>query len=249
MMTNIGSYLGKAFEFDRVFFYKWTVNWKFVPETIFVSKLFSLVLLILHLTILVIFCVRWIQTATDENSNKITSCSDKSSKINAGLESRDNSLTDKHKKPNNTDTILTTVKTGIWFQCSSKFPPPSPRYIIHILFVSNFIGVAFARTLHCQFLSWYAHSVPFLLWSTGNIPVVVRIAILVGLEYAYNIYPATGFSSGVLQVVHLLTLIVLWVAGSPSDYDINRSESAVKGNSDIDLGNFTTPEERAKKEY
>jgi len=42
---------------------------------------------------------------------------------------------------------------------------------------------------------------------------------------------------------------VLWVAGSPSDYDINRSESAVKGNSDIDLGNFTTPEERAKKEY
>jgi len=75
--------------------------------------------------------------------------------------------------------------------------------------------------------------------------------MLVSLEYAFTIYPETGFSSGVLQVVYLLLLIVLWVAGSPSDYDINCSESHLKESSDIDLGNFTTPEdrERTEKEY
>jgi len=75
--------------------------------------------------------------------------------------------------------------------------------------------------------------------------------MLVSFEYAYTIYPATGLSSGVLQVVHLLLLIAMWVAGSPSDYDINCSESDLKGSRDIDLGNFTTPEdrERAEKMY
>ncbi len=41
------SYLSKAFELTRVFFYKWTVNFKFLPEEIFLSKKLSVVLLIL----------------------------------------------------------------------------------------------------------------------------------------------------------------------------------------------------------
>jgi len=41
-------YLRKAFELDRVFFYKWTVNLKFLPESTFVSKPLSTFLLSLH---------------------------------------------------------------------------------------------------------------------------------------------------------------------------------------------------------
>lgn len=53
-------YLTGAFDFSRVFLYKWTVNWHFVPENIFLSKLFAKVLLVIHLVILLVFLLnRW----------------------------------------------------------------------------------------------------------------------------------------------------------------------------------------------
>ena len=53
-------YLSGAFDFSRAFLYKWTVNWRFVPEEIFLSKPFAKGLLAIHLFILVIFLLnRW----------------------------------------------------------------------------------------------------------------------------------------------------------------------------------------------
>ena len=53
-------YLAGAFDFSRIFLYKWTVNWRFVPEEIFLSKPFAKGLLAIHLVILVIFLLnRW----------------------------------------------------------------------------------------------------------------------------------------------------------------------------------------------
>jgi alpha-1,3-mannosyltransferase len=40
-------YLSKAFELSRVFMYKWTVNWKFLSEEIFLTKQLSIGLLLL----------------------------------------------------------------------------------------------------------------------------------------------------------------------------------------------------------
>lgn len=40
-------YISKAFELSRVFFYKWTVNYKFLPEDIFLDKRLSLALLVM----------------------------------------------------------------------------------------------------------------------------------------------------------------------------------------------------------
>ena len=57
------SYLRKAFEFDRVFFYKWTVNWKFLDEPTFVSKPLSILLLVCHLSTLAYFAVQWLRVA------------------------------------------------------------------------------------------------------------------------------------------------------------------------------------------
>lgn len=48
-------YLAGAFDFSRVFLYKWTVNWRFVSEEIFISKSFAKGLITVHLVILVIF--------------------------------------------------------------------------------------------------------------------------------------------------------------------------------------------------
>lgn len=54
------SYFTRAFEFTRAFFFKWTVNWRFVGEELFLSKKFSLGLLALHATLLFVFvATRW----------------------------------------------------------------------------------------------------------------------------------------------------------------------------------------------
>lgn len=46
------SYLERAFEFSRVFMYKWSVNWQFLPETIFLSKKFAILLLVIQFRLL-----------------------------------------------------------------------------------------------------------------------------------------------------------------------------------------------------
>ena len=53
------------------------------------------------------------------------------------------------------------------FPPSPSSPPPPTADIVSIMFTSNFVGVAFARSLHYQFYSWYYHTLPFLIWSTG----------------------------------------------------------------------------------
>lgn len=57
------SYLANAFDFSRQFLYKWTVNWRFVPEDVFLSKKFALSLLLGHLSVLALFgFFRWFKS-------------------------------------------------------------------------------------------------------------------------------------------------------------------------------------------
>jgi alpha-1,3-mannosyltransferase len=61
---NLWGYLGRAFEFSRQFLFKWTVNWRFVGEDTFLSKEFSITLLIGHLSALIVFALtRWLKPA------------------------------------------------------------------------------------------------------------------------------------------------------------------------------------------
>ena len=117
------SYLRKAFELDRVFFYEWTVNWKFVHPEIFVSKPWALILLGGHVGVLFYLCVKWLDRAKRNTGRRLWLPTKK--KID-GTPSGDN----------NTDNEKTTL---------------SPAYIAHTMMVSNFVGIAFARTLHYQF--------------------------------------------------------------------------------------------------
>jgi alpha-1,3-mannosyltransferase len=87
--------------------------------------------------------------------------------------------------------------------------PLSPDYVVYTMLVSNFVGVAFARTLHYQFYSWYFHAIPMLLWISPTYPVLIRIFICGIIEYAFNIFPATPTSSALLQLAHVALLINL----------------------------------------
>lgn len=56
------SYFARAFELSRVFLYKWTVNWRFVPESTFLSKPFALGLLAAHAGLLLWYArTRWMK--------------------------------------------------------------------------------------------------------------------------------------------------------------------------------------------
>lgn len=60
LLHNWRSYLHYAFDLSRVFFYKWTVNWRFVDEGIFLSPSWARGLLIGHVSTLIVFgMLRW----------------------------------------------------------------------------------------------------------------------------------------------------------------------------------------------
>ncbi|KAJ8547437.1 hypothetical protein K7X08_011023 [Anisodus acutangulus] len=60
ILSHPASYISKAFNLGRVFIHFWSVNFKFVPEEIFVSKPFALSLLVAHLSLLLVFAhYRW----------------------------------------------------------------------------------------------------------------------------------------------------------------------------------------------
>mmetsp|Transcript_36312 Transcript_36312/g.61903 ORF Transcript_36312/g.61903 Transcript_36312/m.61903 type:complete len:301 (+) Transcript_36312:1-903(+) len=185
------SYIKKAFEFDRVFFFKWTVNWKFLPEDLFISKSWALLLLLCHLGSLASLATKWWK---------------------ASISQRGRSKTREWMR---------------WTKADKNNPQLSPEYIVYTMFVSNYIGVAFARTLHYQFYSWYFHALPILHWMVTSptcaesmlltfLYMITSIIAIFGVEYAFNVFPATEMSSAILQLSHLFLLIKIFSAGLPS---------------------------------
>ena len=57
-LSNARGYLARSFELSRVFLYKWTVNWRFIGEERFLSREFTVALIILHFTLLAAFVSR-----------------------------------------------------------------------------------------------------------------------------------------------------------------------------------------------
>ncbi len=63
-LANMMGYLSRAFEFSRQFLFKWTVNWRFVGEDVFLSREFSASLLVGHVSALILFATtRWLRPA------------------------------------------------------------------------------------------------------------------------------------------------------------------------------------------
>ena len=60
LQHNTSSYLKYSFELTRVFLYKWTVNWRFLSEEIFLSSTWARILLVGHLgTLLAFGWLKW----------------------------------------------------------------------------------------------------------------------------------------------------------------------------------------------
>ena len=55
LMEDARAYAQSAFNLGRVFLYKWTVNWRFIEEDVFLSSRFAMTLLVGHATVLILF--------------------------------------------------------------------------------------------------------------------------------------------------------------------------------------------------
>ncbi|XP_068593927.1 dol-P-Man:Man(5)GlcNAc(2)-PP-Dol alpha-1,3-mannosyltransferase [Cebidichthys violaceus] len=58
LLENPVGYVSRAFDLGRQFMFKWTVNWRFLPEWLFLNRYFHLLLLAVHLLALLLFALR-----------------------------------------------------------------------------------------------------------------------------------------------------------------------------------------------
>eukprot|EP00742_Colponemidia_sp_Colp-10_P006022 GILJ01006446.1.p1 GENE.GILJ01006446.1~~GILJ01006446.1.p1 ORF type:complete len:423 (-),score=36.81 GILJ01006446.1:169-1437(-) len=170
LLVNPLGYLSKAFDLGRVFLLEWSVNWKFLPESLFQSKAFASLLLFSHILVVCCFAkARW------------------------------------WRKDRFAEAGNQTMRTRNL----------SAEHILSVLFESNFIGIVFARSLHYQFLVWYFHTLPFLLWSV-DIRGVYRLLWIVVVEVVWNVHHSTAWSALCLQAAHAILLYCLWTRRKPT---------------------------------
>ncbi|XP_042524648.1 dol-P-Man:Man(5)GlcNAc(2)-PP-Dol alpha-1,3-mannosyltransferase isoform X3 [Dipodomys spectabilis] len=63
LLENPIGYLSRSFDLGRQFLFRWTVNWRFLPEAFFLHRGFHLALLAAHLALLLLFALcRWHRT-------------------------------------------------------------------------------------------------------------------------------------------------------------------------------------------
>ncbi|KAF8456933.1 Dolichyl-P-Man:Man(5)GlcNAc(2)-PP-dolichyl mannosyltransferase [Terfezia claveryi] len=182
--TNAKSYLTRAFEFSRVFLWKWTVNWRFLGREWFLSKELSYGLLAAHAAILGFFVVtRWIRPARlPLRAFLITYL------LSWDLPQQG------------------SPRSLHAYQLSQRV---TPRFIATTILTSNLIGVLCARSLHYQFYSWVAWGTPYLLYKANFHPIVIY-ALWAGQEWAWNVYPSTKASSIVVESVLAVTVVGVW---------------------------------------
>lgn len=219
-------YVKGAFNLGRIFDHKWTVNYRFLSRNLFENQLFHIALLIVHVMLLAIFfkpCYTFVQSycrlrhlekqfrpqinAKNAELKKMK----KLPKSNRGKEEK---LTgDQEKFLNSFEETL--KKSSTTATADPIDNSPSSSYEIYFdksiqlillpLFLSNFIGIICARSLHYQFYVWYYHSLPYLIWYT-NYNVSGKFLLLGLAEYAWNTYPSTTVSSSLLHIFHVSLL-------------------------------------------
>ncbi|OXU26082.1 hypothetical protein TSAR_000198 [Trichomalopsis sarcophagae] len=59
LLVNPVAYIKGAFNLGRIFEFKWTVNWRFLSEELFVNPYFHIGLLALHILTLIYFSAKW----------------------------------------------------------------------------------------------------------------------------------------------------------------------------------------------
>ncbi|KAI9297695.1 ALG3-domain-containing protein [Neoconidiobolus thromboides FSU 785] len=108
--------------------------------------------------------------------------------------------------------LISFLKKRLLFNKNNKNEIMTSKFMLEVLYISNFIGILCSRTLHYQFYSWYYHTLPFLFCILTRVyPKLYLILQFILLEYCWNIYPSTNLSSTLLLSGHLSIILGLWL--------------------------------------
>ena len=92
----------------------------------------------------------------------------------------------------------------------------TPSFIMTTILTSMTLGLLCARSLHYQFYAYIAWSTPFLLWKAGLHPIAIY-AVWAAQEWAWNVYPSTNASSGVVVGCLAVQVMSVWL-GTRDEY-------------------------------
>lgn len=235
LLTYPIAYLKGSFDFGRVFEHKWTVNYRFLSRELFEDATFHKALLVVHLLILIsiakpcfLFFKNYARLRTlqahfqpqiaAENRAVEELAKQKGKRAKAKAEEETEPMSEEQKQ------FLKSFEKGLEGKFGSASPQLKPKEAededpkkvdIHFdqcvqlvllpIFLTNFVGVVCARSLHYQFYVWYFHSLPYLSWFT-DFHTSFKILILFLIEFCWNQYPSTDFSSFLLHACHLILL-------------------------------------------
>lgn len=186
LLRSPEGYFSRAFELTRVFEQRWSVNYQFLPEEVFVAPLFHTGLLgAMLLAYALAWRWRWKKRCLETNA-KMES---------VRLE------------------IVKEAHTASTVQPAANSSPREMSCLPHILTLmeSNMIGVAFSRSMHYQFYSWCFFSILFVLRHT-KLPTFISVCLFWAVQFGFEVYPpsplsslvvTTGFAAIVCSIIFL----------------------------------------------
>ncbi|KAM3718691.1 Dol-P-Man:Man(5)GlcNAc(2)-PP-Dol alpha-1,3-mannosyltransferase [Dirofilaria immitis] len=182
------SYLRGSFNLGRVFLFKWTVNWRFLSEEIFLDYRFHILLLTAHIILLFFAGYLWfrryggyIHILSTLRYNKLS--------LNAN---------EMLKALFIANLIGICVARSLHYQFYSWY--------FHTLPYLLFAGLPFSN-------DWYftgeATSKQKSTSTVSPLTIILRCSILIGIEICWNTYPSTVISSAMLHCFHAAIFYIL----------------------------------------
>ncbi|XP_069648662.1 dol-P-Man:Man(5)GlcNAc(2)-PP-Dol alpha-1,3-mannosyltransferase isoform X2 [Haliaeetus albicilla] len=245
LLVNPVGYLTRSFDLGRQFQFKWTVNWRFLPEEVFQNRAFHAMLLLAHLAGLGLFALhRWHRS----KESILTLLKDPAERKHASPPLTVNNILWQDGQQGGGEkagqgrpwaqhlqvpgpAVLSEATCpggrscavrlgsccGIAPLASCVCPLNASAQIVFVLFSSNFLGICCSRSLHYQFYVWYFHTLPYLLWCTPTTKLahMPKVLLLGVIELCWNTYPSTVCSSLSLHICHGLVLLQLWYGTAP----------------------------------
>jgi alpha-1,3-mannosyltransferase len=168
--VNPMGYLSKAFEFSRQFLYKWTVNWRFVGEDTFLSKEFSISLLVGHVGALALFVTtRWLRPAEYSIMELVRNAL----KVQEPLGRMQHAVSIRISPNYILTTILTAIAIGMLFARSLHY-----QFYAYIAWATPFLLWRSGMHPILQYVVWAAQEWAWNVYPSSNISSMVVVGVL-----------------------------------------------------------------------
>ncbi|KAG5464031.1 hypothetical protein LSCM1_00211 [Leishmania martiniquensis] len=188
---NCKAYLSKSFDLHRVFTHRWSVNYQFLDAEVFGKPALGQALLVMTLaTWVLLWRTRWASRTylTDEEAYVLH------------------------------PVIADTRRQSTFARCSTtEDEQKAQRHAVYTsvlltFFEANLVGIAFARSIHYQFYTWFFYTVPFVLAHT-MFPRLLQLLSFALIRQAFEVYPPTATTSLMLQGGFALMLLAFLFLG------------------------------------